>query len=480
MEKVKSKLICLFFTLHFVLWTGVPCLRKILPLDTLEAIVWGAMKQWGTNKHPPLSGWLAYGVFQTHVGDIALYALSQMCVLAGLFFIFKIGKLFLSPTKALLATLLMEGILYYNFSSVEFNVNVVSLALWPATTYFFIKSVRQNKATDWLFFGFFAGLNILNKYVCGMLFLSMGLYLIGTKQGRAQFKSWGLYMAALVGLIMIFPHLVWLYNTDFFIIDYFLGRGSSVAYHPSNHLIYPVQFLITQLAFALPVLICYFWICRPAEKETQPMAKNDKLILLYTGLLPLLLTATVSLIGGIKLKSMWGFPLLYMTTIMLFALFPYRLKEPQIKNFIRCAFAFLFLFVIGYVAQIAGNAGKNFSTPPTRYLADINHLWQEEMGDKPLTTVGGGTWQTSALFVYHPTVKNVLYQMNFKSNPWFDKALMAQDGILIIDENTALIATYQKQYPTAVFREYTLETKNWFSKKRTKKIYYAIIPGEIQ
>ena len=129
------------------------------------------------------------------------------------------------------------------------------------TTFFFIKALHQNRWQDWLFFGTFAGFNILNKYVCGMLFLSMGLYLIATKAGRTHLKSWGLYASAIVCLIMVLPHLIWLYNTHFFIIDYFLGRGSSVTYPPSNHIIYPLQFLGTHIAFALPVLLGYFFIC---------------------------------------------------------------------------------------------------------------------------------------------------------------------------------------------------------------------------
>ena len=474
MQKVQSKVLSVFFLIHFFLWTIIPCFRKILPLDTLEAIVWGAMKQWGTNKHPPLSGWLAYGFFKLNLGDVSLYALSALCVLVGLFFIFKTAEIFLSQSKAICATLLMEGIMYYNFSSVEFNVNVVSLALWPATTYFFIKAVLSDRKIDWLYLGFFAGLNMLNKYVCGVLFLSFFCYLIFTKQGRSRFKSLGPYLALFVGLITILPHLIWLYQTDFFIIDYFLGRSSSVAYHVSNHILCPLRFLGVQIVFTLPVLLAYFLLYRSAQKESSSDNKTQKQLLFYTGLLPLLLTTAISAISGVRLKSMWGFPLLYMTTVLLFFFFPFKLEAKQNKKIITVSFVFLFLFAGLYLVQIMCNAGKNFSTPPKEFIAKMDQIWHEEE-QIPLTTVGGGTWQTSALFVYHPTVKNVLFQMEFYKNPWFDKNLIDTQGILIVDENKEQVAEYQKKYPNAIFKEYQLETKNWFKKKRSKTIYYTII-----
>lgn len=279
-------------------------------------------------------------------------------------------------------------------------------------------------------------------------------------------------MAGLVGLIIALPHLIWVYQTDFFIIDYFIGRGSSEPYRLSNHILCPLRFLGTQIVFALPVLLAYFIIRRSAGKEAS--SKQGRLLLFFTGLLPLLLTSGISAVLGIKLKSMWGFPLLYMVPVLLFYFFPFQLGAKQYKRMVVSGFIFLFLFAGLYLVQIMCNAGKNFSTHPNDFIADINQIWQAG-SDRPLTTVGGGTWQTSALFVYHPTVKNVLYQMEEKRNPWFDTDLIRTQGILIIDENKDQVAAYQKKYPDAVFKEYPLTTQNWFHKKRTKMIYYTII-----
>ena len=49
-----------FLTIHLIVWTAVPSLtNNNLPLDTIEALAWGSNLDWGFNKHPPMSAFLA-------------------------------------------------------------------------------------------------------------------------------------------------------------------------------------------------------------------------------------------------------------------------------------------------------------------------------------------------------------------------------------------------------------------------------------
>ena len=145
MKSLQKKYV-LFFVISALCWTLVPMLRHSLPMDTQEALVWGKYCLWGTTKHPPLSGWLAWG-FYNLVGqtDRLFYALSPLCVLVGLLGIYKLAKCFLPPLSALMATAFQLGVIFYTFSAVELNVNVISLALWPWTAYFFWQAYRKDK-----------------------------------------------------------------------------------------------------------------------------------------------------------------------------------------------------------------------------------------------------------------------------------------------------------------------------------------------
>ena len=79
-EKNLPNLFYIFLTVHVILWTAVPSLtNNNLPLDTIEALAWGSNLDWGFNKHPPMSAFLAeifYQIFGAQ--DWAYYLLSQI------------------------------------------------------------------------------------------------------------------------------------------------------------------------------------------------------------------------------------------------------------------------------------------------------------------------------------------------------------------------------------------------------------------
>ena len=51
----------IFLTFHLIVWTVIPAsTNNNLPLDTIEALAWGSNLDWGFNKHPPMSAFLAF------------------------------------------------------------------------------------------------------------------------------------------------------------------------------------------------------------------------------------------------------------------------------------------------------------------------------------------------------------------------------------------------------------------------------------
>ena len=76
---------------HLVVWTLVPLVcNTCLPLDCMEAVLWGSEWEWGYDKHPPLSGWMAE-LFSERMGDAGVYLLSQLCVVSAGWGIFRLG-----------------------------------------------------------------------------------------------------------------------------------------------------------------------------------------------------------------------------------------------------------------------------------------------------------------------------------------------------------------------------------------------------
>ena len=66
-----------FLITHIIIWTLIPSLtNKNLPLDTIEALAWGSNLDWGFDKHPPTSAFIAeifYKVFGSQDWACLLY-----------------------------------------------------------------------------------------------------------------------------------------------------------------------------------------------------------------------------------------------------------------------------------------------------------------------------------------------------------------------------------------------------------------------
>lgn len=121
----------LFILLHTIIWTiGPALLRPTIPHDTLEGITWGLQWQWGYNKHPFLAAWLSAGITQFfNTTGWPVYLLAQLAVSTTFFAVWKLAKLILPHTHALIAALILEGVLFYNINSFNFTPDTLQVAL---------------------------------------------------------------------------------------------------------------------------------------------------------------------------------------------------------------------------------------------------------------------------------------------------------------------------------------------------------------
>ncbi len=468
-----NKTLSIFLLCHIIIWSVLPIIfRADLPMDSAEALIWGIIGQWGTYKHPPLSGWLADWAWQLGgQNPRALYVLSQVLVIGALIYIYKLARCFLSREKALFASVLMEGVAYYNLVTPEYNCNIVALLLWPACTYHFYLGVKNNRLHDWLLFGLFAGLNLLNKYVSGALLFSLGLYLLCCRQGRLRLSSWKLYIGALVALTLFLPHFVWLYNHDFFVIDYFLGRasGHNLPYG-LGHIVYPLRFLLAQIlaAGAALLVLCSAWYF--GKKEKSNCNKSDKIFIFFAGVLPLLIMFLVPVISGAKLKSMWGSPALYMLTIIWSVYLPFSISQIRTKLLIT-AYALMFVFAIAFSLQCLATLSAKFNLNAEDFVARVD--------ENNTQYVAGNIWLASTVGAYSPNHPQVVFELNFANNPWIDMKDALKKGILVVEENLSVYKSHQADYPQLKdAKVYKLNARNIFGKTKEYNFYYGILSGE--
>lgn len=471
-----------FLAVHFVVWCCVPLLRASLPMDSIEAVIWGQYCGWGTNKHPPLSGFPA-AWFYDWFGNAGIYILSQVCVLLGFIYIYKLAKCFLEEKKAVLAVMLLEGVIYYGFSSMEYNVNVLSLALWPATVYYFYLALQDKKWSHWALTGLFAGLNVLNKYVSGVLLLCMAAYMLFTPQGRAKFKTFGPYLTFVIFMAVVAPHLFWLYEYDFFVLDYFNARTAPVSTETiwqevAKHFYFPLKFLLAQALFALLALVIYFAAYGKAENTSQKITPQALRFLKYMGVLPVLVFVAVAFIFGIKMKSMWGFPVMYMLGILLFVYYPFRLTERLYHNMLKSVYAVMALLAFVAIIIIVFGKSEKFNFAGAEFAENMNEIWRQQTG-RNLDYVGGEIWYISNVALYGKHHPKPVAEMNPSYNPWFSAQDIAQKGALVVFSSKNRIFELQETYPNiSKPYEYKLEIKNKAGRIENKTIYYGFLNPE--
>src|SRR6185437_5347950 len=112
--------------LHAAVWTLLPALLyPNLPLDLIEALMYGREWQLGYDKLPPLPWWLVEIAYQTVGHDFAYYLLAEIAVVAGFALVFLTARPLVGGLGALVAVLIADGLHYFNYTAAKFNHDVI-------------------------------------------------------------------------------------------------------------------------------------------------------------------------------------------------------------------------------------------------------------------------------------------------------------------------------------------------------------------
>jgi len=261
LNKNINNIFFIFALAHLIIWTLVPSLtNKNLPLDTIEALAWGSNLDWGFTKHPPMSAFFSevfFNIFGSK--DWAYYLLSQIFVVIAFYYVFKFSNEVLGNIKlSLISVLILESIYFYNFTSPEFNVNICQLPFWSLVVYYFWKiyNSKEIRFIDCFLVGLFAAIGFLSKYLFVYLLVSINLlfiYLIFIKKTKKfDFK----YLITLeVFLVLLVPHLIWLFNNEFITVSYGLKRTGVDETGFLGHIQFPFLFLSKQIVILIPFFV---------------------------------------------------------------------------------------------------------------------------------------------------------------------------------------------------------------------------------
>ena len=399
-----NNIFLIFALSHLIIWTLVPSLtNNNLPLDTIEALAWGSNLDWGFNKHPPMSAFFPEVFFKIFgPQDWSYYLLSQIFVVISFYYVFKLSNEILRDTKlSLISVLLLVSIYFYNFTTPEFNVNVCQLPFWSLVVYYSWQIYKSEKISflDCVLVGLFGALGFLSKYLFVYLLISIDLlfiYLIFFKKSKKfDFK----YLITLeVFIVLLIPHLIWLYNNDFISILYGLKRTGLENSNIINHINQPLIFLFKQMGILIP-LFFLTWLLLKKIKFKFNLKDKNLIFLIAINLLPIFLMLLTSIITGSKIRTMWMTPFYLFFGVFLVYIFKSQINLKKVKSFL---LGFLFLFFLSpiiYSYVSITQKDKRTDYPGKEIALKTQIIWDQDFKSE-IEFVTGDEWKAGNLS-YH-------------------------------------------------------------------------------
>ena len=392
-EKNIFYLLCLY---HLIIWTIVPYLsNKNLPLDVIEALAWGQDFNLGYNKHPPLSAWIPGLLFKIFGNkDWIYYLLSQVFIVISFIFLWELSSFFLkNKSQIVLSILAIEGIVFYTFETPQFNVNICQIPLWIGTVYFFFKSIKNNKITDWILLGSFAALGFLTKYIFAYLLISLFFYLIFILSKKKN-NNFNFLYTLLTFFLITAPHFQWLIQNDFTTVYYAFKRGGLNEASIYNHLLNPFKFIINQIAVLLPFLLLIYLLIKRI-KIKLPLNNEKFIFLLFSFLLPFFLILITSVITGSRIRTMWMIPFYSLIGIFFVFLYQDQINLKKLKKFNILLIIFLIISPTLYSLRSVYNDTRT-GYEGKKIALQIEKEWKTISKDE-ISNVGFSEWYAGNL-----------------------------------------------------------------------------------
>jgi hypothetical protein len=430
-----------FLALHAAVWTVLPTLiYPNLPLDLIEALLYGREWQLGYDKLPPLPWWLVQTAYVTIGHDFAYYLLAEFAVCAAFVLVYAAARPLVGGVGALVSVLIIDGLHYLNYTAAKFNHDVIQLPFWALAGFSYHRALRERLLSDWLLLGLAMGLALWAKYFVVVLAAPMVLFALIDRDARKVLATPGPYIALAMALITVSPHVVWLIKTDFLPLAYaehraVLSRGWY------DHLWHPFVFGISQAFFLIPSLIIAAPLFWPRRTANEPPAEQradgfDRRIVAWLAFGPLATVLAMGVVSGRGAVPMWGYPL-----FLFFGLWLVLTARRAIEGmrFARILTTWAIVF-----ACLAAAFYVNYDVLPRfdhRYRAvffpggslgrEITQRYHAITGRK-LKYVIGTMWAGGNLAHYSPDQPRVLVDGEAKRAPWINLADLKRQGGVVV------------------------------------------------
>jgi 4-amino-4-deoxy-L-arabinose transferase-like glycosyltransferase len=422
---------------YVAVWTLYGVLAKgsqDVHFDMGEAVAWSREPAFGYSKHPPLSAWVVRAWFTMFpLADWAYYLLAMVLAGLALWIAWMLSARWLEGEKRAAGLALLTLVPFFNFHALKFNANTVLIPLWAATTLWFLRSFEARDPLSAALAGVAAAAAMLGKYWSIVLLGGLAIAALGDPRRSAYFRSPAPWVTAAAGLLVLAPHVAWLFSHHFEPFGYAVGLHQAAGFSASAA--DATKFLVGAMAYvAVPVILGSIAMqpSLAALFDTLWPTSADRRFAAVAFWAPFAIAVSGALAAKMLITSLWTMSMFTLLPVVLMS--SPRLVMPR-KALVRLlaittTFPIVMALAAPAVAFFIHRNGVPGHGSHYRLLAEaVEQAWRET-SRAPLALVGSDVNLASGMAFYLPVRVTTLNVLDRRTSQAADR--INEQGIALV------------------------------------------------
>ncbi len=407
-----------------------------LNADMAEEVIWAREPALGYPKHPPLVAYVVrlwFSVFPTADWAFTLLAVVNVCI--GLYLAFKLCSLWLDGEKRAAVLFLLAVIPFYNVIGLKFDQNSLLIPLWALGMLALLRSIETRHIGWAALTGLAAAAAILTKYWSAFFLVALALTALCDRRRGIYLRSAAPWVTALVFIVVVLPHAVWLVRENFPPLNWIATRRAALS--AADFLRSLAEYSFGTIGYASVAIVLVALLFRPSGAAVRDSwfvtapARRAATLLFWT---PLLLPIPVAVVHKTDLLSLWNVPSLNLLPVMMLASPLVVAPRIAVMRLAAMATAITVIFVAAspFAALAILKSGvENNAAYAELAAAAALHEWRAT-SKAPLRLLAGPFALASSAAFYIPDRPSTYADFSPYLSPWADDARIAREGVAII------------------------------------------------
>lgn len=418
-------------------WAAFSVSRHYLDgADMVENYAWGINWQWGSNKHPPMFGWVAaawFTVFPT--ADWAYYLLNELNLGAAFVLLALAMRRVLSFPQVFVALALTALATCFGADSgYKYNADTGQLPFVAGFLWAALAGVQERRSRYYLLAGVFAGAAVLTKYYALVLLLAVGLSIWLSLRPPFRDMVKGSLLAGVVGLALVSPHLFWAAQHGWPTLHYM--HSAHLVQAPEGGA--PALSDALQRVFLFGAVALATWrlalIRLPGSVPPQSESRTPRLGL-GIFMLSLVLTLIVSRMENLALNAPWFIPAFLFLGWALVDLTPptinWGLYKRRMQGTMLVWWGLVLTGAVVYEARYRDYPVPPAYALPQKVAEDVTRIYHQTY-HQPLRYAAGSFPYPYVMSFYSPDHPKGLAGLDLSSSLWIDRQALERDPKVVI------------------------------------------------